>query len=172
MEGRLERTKIYGPTARWVARADRGGVIHRRDGWYGCDDGARLHSARPCGAAILSSLDDDGLQLDLRIAANGGRWVRRPLGASVDVCLRIAAICSGVGGLRCGHFHRLACLRTCASGAASAIPVRIAMTLLGSAVSPLQRPRAMGMFSNDQGGTTPSVRTAILLCTKGEKDDD
>jgi hypothetical protein len=26
--------------------------------------------------------------------------------------------------------------------------------------------------SNDQRGTTPSVRTAILLCTKGEKDDD
>jgi hypothetical protein len=26
--------------------------------------------------------------------------------------------------------------------------------------------------SNDQGGTTPSERTAILLCTKGEKDDD
>ena len=36
-------------------------------------------------------------------------------------------------------------------GAASAILVPIAMTLLGSAVTPLQRPRAMGMFSSLTG---------------------
>jgi EmrB/QacA subfamily drug resistance transporter len=36
-------------------------------------------------------------------------------------------------------------------GAASALLVPIAMTLLGAAVSPLQRPRAMGMFSSLTG---------------------
>src|SRR5258708_12196689 len=36
-------------------------------------------------------------------------------------------------------------------GAASAILVPIAMALLGSAVTPLQRPRAMGMFSSLTG---------------------
>jgi EmrB/QacA subfamily drug resistance transporter len=36
-------------------------------------------------------------------------------------------------------------------GAASAILVPVAMTLLGSAVTPLQRPRAMGMFSSLTG---------------------
>src|SRR5258708_34152309 len=36
-------------------------------------------------------------------------------------------------------------------GAASAVLVPVAMTLLGSAVTPLQRPRAMGVFSSLTG---------------------
>ena len=72
MEGRHERTKIYGPTAVGT-RTDCGGVIYRRDGRHGRDDGARFDPTRPYGAAVLPSLDDDGLQLELRLPADGGR---------------------------------------------------------------------------------------------------
>jgi len=68
--------------------------------------------------------------------------------------------CSSSG---CWHlpWHRRAALRPLSidwlvfaralQGAASAVLVPVAMTLLGSAVTPLQRPRAMGVFSSLTG---------------------